>query len=368
MSTQSQPEARLVAVKSFRIFVETDMQTLQKINKSIRREAYVWVPLSHDNILPLEGVIVDDEFGPFPAFVSPWMENQTLNDYLKWKVGLSRAKKLTMAKEIAAGLQYLHDKGIVHGDLTDANVLVSSDGRLCLGDFGLSMILAEARNTTFNSCHAGNMRWMAPELVLVEEEDAMSKPTKAGDVYSYGCIMMRVFSGHKPYHHIKRDAAIITAMYDNQKPFSRLVDISEEIQHLAQRCWSSNMEYRPLVGKIAESLRLQTAIAETVKMMVLQLPVTVTQISQADLTKCDDGLDVLGAPLRYKWVVHGSSETEVAVKTLRDDVDSQNDINKIYHRIHREIYVREKLRHETILALYGMTEGSGIFPSFVYPW
>ncbi|KAG2096975.1 kinase-like domain-containing protein [Suillus discolor] len=107
------------------------------------------------------------------------------------------------------------------------------------------------------------------------------------------------------------------------------------------------------------------------KTMLLRLPVPVTQISQAVLTKCDydpDGLDVLGAALRCKWVVRGSNETEVAVKTLRDDVHSQNDINKIFNRIRREMYVREKLRHETILALYGMTEGFGILPSFVYPW
>ncbi|KAG1771965.1 kinase-like domain-containing protein [Suillus placidus] len=98
------------------------------------------------------------------------------------------------------------------------------------------------------------------------------------------------------------------------------------------------------------------------KTMLLQ---TVTQIPEAALTKCDyhpDGLDVLGAALKCKWVVDRSSEIEVAVETLRDDV------NKIFNRIRREMYVREKLRHETVLPLYGMTEGFGILPSFVYPW
>jgi serine/threonine protein kinase len=62
----------------------------------IRREAYVWIQLLHDNILPLEGVTVVDEFGPFLALVTPWMENGSLNDYLRREVGLSWERKLSM--------------------------------------------------------------------------------------------------------------------------------------------------------------------------------------------------------------------------------------------------------------------------------
>ncbi|KAG2108625.1 uncharacterized protein F5147DRAFT_164806 [Suillus discolor] len=43
-------------------------------------------------------------------------------------------------------------------------------------------------------------------------------------------------------------------------------------------------------------------------------------------------------------------------------------MNKVFDKIRREMHVREKLKHETILALYGMTEGFGILPSLVYSW
>jgi hypothetical protein len=65
-------------------------------HQAIRREAYVWIQLLHANILPLEGVTMAKKFGSLPAFVSPWMENGTLDDYLKRKVGLSWERKLTM--------------------------------------------------------------------------------------------------------------------------------------------------------------------------------------------------------------------------------------------------------------------------------
>jgi serine/threonine protein kinase len=72
------------------------------------------------------------------------------------------------------------------------NVLINADGRLHLADFGLSMILSESQNNTFNSCHQGNVRWMAPEMLALPEHGGVVMPTKAADVYSYGCIMLQV--------------------------------------------------------------------------------------------------------------------------------------------------------------------------------
>ncbi|KAG2356601.1 kinase-like domain-containing protein [Suillus spraguei] len=167
--------------------------------------------------------------------------------------------------------------------------------------------------------------------------------------------------------------AVMGVMQKGRMPFKDFlfVDISKEIQDLVRLCLSWDRECRPSVADIVEILWSQTNVAETMKAMLSQLQVTVTQISQAVLMKCDyhrDGLDVLDTTLKCKWVVHGSSETEVAVKTLRGNVNSQNDITKIINRIRREIYVRDRLRHKIILALYGMAEGFGILPSFVYQW
>ncbi|KAG2060086.1 kinase-like protein, partial [Suillus hirtellus] len=288
------------------------------------REVYVWIQLLHYNILPLEGVTFAEEFGLLPALVTPWMENGSLDDYLK-REDVFNSDSTLQVREVAAGLEYLHDKGIVHGDLTATNVLVGSDGRLCLADFGLSMILAESGNATFNLCHSGNVRWAAPELF-----DEYAKPTKASDIYSYGCIMMQVrrvfpfkyhdadirqvFSGLQPYASFVEAFHVIAAVVMGREPFSQLApSINEEIERFAQLCLSRNMEYRPLVGEMVEN------IAKTMKTMVSQPLVTVTRISQADLTKREYhsyNLGVLGAVLKCKWVVHGSGEIEVSVYVL----------------------------------------------------
>lgn len=89
-------------------------------SQRIRRETYVWITLEHENILTFIGVI--DGFGPLPALVSPWMENGSLDSYLKQGRVLSKADKLRMVRtithttgrvltclqlrQIAAGLKY----------------------------------------------------------------------------------------------------------------------------------------------------------------------------------------------------------------------------------------------------------------------
>ncbi|KAJ8589881.1 hypothetical protein M405DRAFT_861823 [Rhizopogon salebrosus TDB-379] len=81
MSTPS--GTRTVAVKCIRVAFADDEELIQKSGKRIHREAHVWITLSHDHILPLLGITMSDGFGPLPALVSPWMENRSLNDYLK---------------------------------------------------------------------------------------------------------------------------------------------------------------------------------------------------------------------------------------------------------------------------------------------
>ena len=62
----------------------------------IRREAYVWITLSHDHILPFLGITMRDDFARIPALVSPWMENRSLGDYLKRTPQLPDCQKLEL--------------------------------------------------------------------------------------------------------------------------------------------------------------------------------------------------------------------------------------------------------------------------------
>ncbi|KAG2114475.1 kinase-like domain-containing protein [Suillus cothurnatus] len=255
---------RRVAVKSIRVVSATDEKILKEIGKRVRREAYVWILLEHDHILPLEGVTIVEEFGPLPALVSLWMEKGSLDDYLKREfAGLSDSRKLELIWQVTAGISYLHGKGIVHGDLTATNVLVDSSGCLRLADFGLSMILAEAGNATFNSCHPGNVRWMPPEALRVEDEDEDEdedeakdeKPTKAWDVYSYGCVVLQIFSGKQPYVWIQSALAVMGAMRKGRTPFKGMED--HVVYQQFSPCLNKISTNRPTIDDIMGALESQ---------------------------------------------------------------------------------------------------------------
>ncbi|KAG2108161.1 kinase-like domain-containing protein [Suillus discolor] len=244
---------RPVAVKSIRVLSVTDVKILKAIGKKVRREAYVWIQLEHDHILPLEGVTFAEEFGLLPALVSPWMEEGSLDEYLKRKFSkLSDPRKRELVWQVTAGISYLHGKGIVHGDLTATNVLVDSSGRLRLADFGLSMILTEAGNATFNSCHAGNVRWMPPEALRDGDEDddeaKDEKPTKAWDVYSYGCIVFQIFVGNQPYAWITSVLQVMGAMQKGRAPFRGIEN--HGVYQQFSPCLNKTSAHRPTIDDI----------------------------------------------------------------------------------------------------------------------
>ncbi|KAG1868009.1 kinase-like domain-containing protein [Suillus tomentosus] len=253
-STSSGNPPVTVAIKAVRVLDASETALLAKAARDLRREAHVWANLKDEHILSLHGITTG--FSHLPAFISSWMTKGSLDSYLsKQQIPLSTFQKLDMSHQIASGLKYLHKNGIVHGDLTPNNVLINSDDKLCLADFGLSVILAESGNPTFNSCHGGNVRWMAPEMFALpdlEEEEPTKpiKPTKSADIYSHGCIVLQLLCGQQPYCSLLQAIHVITAITRGRKPFRQLAGIDESHKQYWLKCLSTNSKARPKAQEI----------------------------------------------------------------------------------------------------------------------
>ncbi|KAF8839148.1 kinase-like protein, partial [Paxillus ammoniavirescens] len=187
-----------VAVKAIRTYSVDDGDSA-KIQKRFRREIKKWLNLNHTNILPLFGTTMN--FGRFPAMVCPWVENGALTSYLGRPDG-----NLTTVSDVAAGLQYLHSRSVVHGDLSGSNVLVDGNERACISDFGLSTLLTQLGGSTFATSNQspGTLRWAAPELLEFHEAEGEENPphiipSPGSDVYSFGRIMLQVCPISTPF-------------------------------------------------------------------------------------------------------------------------------------------------------------------------
>ncbi|KAJ7145858.1 kinase-like domain-containing protein [Mycena epipterygia] len=192
----------MVAVKRVRTF-HNDAEH-RRIRLQFCREALVWQRLQHPFILPLIGI--DREiFPPSLCMVSPWMEHGTVLKYLNDHV---RANVDKLLSEIVQGLQYLHSRNIVHGDLRGANILITAEWNACLADFGLTS-LSDATTATHTSHRAGSIRWMAPELIDPERFGHRFARTPATDIYAFGCVCLELYTGRPPFADLSETATLL---------------------------------------------------------------------------------------------------------------------------------------------------------------
>ncbi|KAG9316825.1 kinase-like domain-containing protein [Chiua virens] len=231
-----------VAVKAIRP-VNANDEEFQAKKKAVEQELKVWIELRHRNVLPLK----------WDAIRIPG----------KFDKQLGLKERLNLLSDVATGLQYLHSRNVVHGDLSGSNVLITSSGRACLSDFGLSTLVDVSDAVVTGVAYPGNIRWAAPELVEICAEGlpASQLQSRQADVYSFGSIMMQTLTGKLPFHGIRRVAEIVIMISRKQQPSREKRwdgrDIPEVLWNFVKTCWEIP-DKRPstdqIVGFITEQL------------------------------------------------------------------------------------------------------------------
>ncbi|KAJ7318966.1 kinase-like domain-containing protein [Mycena albidolilacea] len=248
-----------VCVKSMRVFRDSDIEALLK---EFGREAVIWRQMCHPNMLPFFGVYyLDNRL----CLVSPWMEDGDITEFLRVRTP-TNLKRLSLILDVALGLQYLHEKKIVHGDLKGLNILVTPSHRACIADFGLSSIEAmtvQLTNTTVTA-RGGTARYQAPELFEVENP----VPNHCGsDVYAFSCVSYEILTGKVPFHELRNDMAVMTRVaqgYRPPRPDSCSSPDLDGLWELMQKCWEEDAQTRPTASQIVEWLSGPSIKAQTI--------------------------------------------------------------------------------------------------------
>jgi serine/threonine protein kinase len=124
---------------------------------------------------------------------------------------------LEWGRQLAEALAYLHQAGIVHRDLKPENVLVTTDGRLKIADFGTAMLEGARRLTWKHLSEAlGTPDYMSPEQIQGERGDARS------DIYAWGVMMYEMLTGKVPFRGDNWLAVMAGHLGENPVPIHKL--------------------------------------------------------------------------------------------------------------------------------------------------
>ncbi|WP_336716491.1 Stk1 family PASTA domain-containing Ser/Thr kinase [Arthrobacter sp. USHLN218] len=199
------------------------------------REAKSAARLSHPHVVGVQ----DQGFDGNVAYLAmEYVPGHTLRDVLREKGALKPRLALALLDPVVEGLAAAHSAGLVHRDVKPENVLMSSDGRIKIGDFGL----AKAASTTSNTgTLIGTVAYLSPELVTGSPADARS------DVYSVGIMLFEMLTGRQPF---SGDVPIHVAFQHVNSsvpaPSSLVPGLAADLDELVLWCTAHDPEQRPI--------------------------------------------------------------------------------------------------------------------------
>ncbi len=235
---------RLVALKTLPEGLPRDAERLARFE----REARVLASLNHPNIAMLHEVA---DYGETHVLVLELVEGETLAERIE-RGPIPLAEAVSIAAQIAAGLEVAHEQGVVHRDLKPANVKLRADGTVKLLDFGLAKVLAthadgsgEAEATvTAIDPRAEAGRVLGTPAYMSPEQARGLRVDKRTDVWAFGCVLFEMLTGRRAFAG-EHATDVIVSIVDHEPAFETLpAECPAALRRLVRRCLTKDARQR----------------------------------------------------------------------------------------------------------------------------
>ena len=204
--------------------------------------------ITHPNVVTVYDVLTDEDSGRLYLALE-YVEGRTLSQILARSGKLSVEHAGVIVLQIAAGLQHLHEAGLIHRDIKPSNILVDGKGVAKITDFGIARA-AGASQLEHDGTVFGTPPYMAPEQLLGQDLDA------SADVYSLGAVFYEMVSGRKP---IEAESVTGAARGTLRDEVPSLADVAPELPHAVRAVIARAMS-REVFDRFSSMTELAAAV------------------------------------------------------------------------------------------------------------
>ena len=220
---------RFVAIKVLKQEFSEDVNFVTKF----RTEAQSAAGLEHPNIVNIYDV--GSENG-MHYIVMEYVDGITLKTYIEKKGKLTYKEAVSIAIQVGRGIEAAHNKNIVHRDIKPQNIIISTEGKVKVTDFGIARA---ATSNTINSDVMGSVHYSSPEQARNGFVDGKS------DIYSLGIVMYEMVTGRVPFDGDTTVAVAIQHLQEEMVPPTAYTpDLPISLEKIILKCTQKSPMYR----------------------------------------------------------------------------------------------------------------------------
>ena len=296
---------RNVAVKVLKNEYSEDMNFLTKF----RTEAQAAAGLENPNIVNIYDVGNENKMH---YIVMEYVEGITLKTYIEKKEKLGYKEAISIAIQTCNGIRAAHNKNIIHRDIKPQNIIISTEGKVKVTDFGIARA---ATSNTINSDVMGSVHYTSPEQARNGYVDVKS------DIYSLGIVMYEMVTGRVPFN---GDSAVAVALQHLQeeiiRPSAYTPSLPISLEKIILKCTQKSPDRRyASVDELIADLKkaLINPDEDFVKLDTVTIAESTRVISEQEVEQIQQGL-------KKKEEVRREEEDEFEDDLLDDEEDDDD--------------------------------------------